>query len=427
MVTKSEEQTLSGYETADEYWATMYSQGGRRVYNIDLSLMAVASTLPRPNPSQPTAGNRRVKEQHAKSFSEYVLENENWVAPSLMLRGPSVFRFQKEKQVQGAQFGILSIPRNARVDLRIIDGQHRILGFCLANEFIAQEMEKIRSHISTAKRDGDQELEAHWLGQMPKWEALKKRLQNERISVQIHVVDDEAEYKQMFVDVADNALGISSAIRARFDSRKAVNRALEEVLKHSLLDGRVDMEQDRISGSSTYILGAKHIADIIRTLYKGISGRISKKEEQQIDEGALVESTNHFFDTLVDSFHELTEVSNEEMTPEQLRKSSLLGSATMIRILAGVYYQLEADEWTQEEIGEFFSTLSPMMHAPIEKDSKWFEIPEIKKHGVFSENMYAPNARRQTVDILYKSILQLAEDSRTEEESEAEEKKTKAA
>ena len=38
------------------------------------------------------------------------------------------------------------------------------------------------------------------------------------------VEDDSTAYKQMFFDIADNALGITSSVRARFDSRKVVNR-----------------------------------------------------------------------------------------------------------------------------------------------------------------------------------------------------------
>src|SRR5262245_4082637 len=144
----------TGYDTHDRYYATKYEQGGRIVYSIDLSLASVAATMPRPDPAKPTPGNRRVKESHARGFGQYVRENENWVAPALLLRSPDIFEFQKEKDVAGTQFGILAIPRLARTDLRILDGQHRILGLHYAIEDIASELEKQRGLAAAAKKDG---------------------------------------------------------------------------------------------------------------------------------------------------------------------------------------------------------------------------------------------------------------------------------
>ena len=77
----------------------------------------------------------------------------------------------------------------------------------------------------------------------------------------------------MFFDIADNALGITSSVRARFDSRKVVNRGLEEVMKHALLKDRVDPEQDRMGRNNPNLMGAKHVAEIVRTLAVGIEGR----------------------------------------------------------------------------------------------------------------------------------------------------------
>ncbi len=39
----------------------------------------------------------------------------------------------------------------------------------------------------------------------------------------------------MFVDVADNAKGISSAVRARFDNYRVANRTLGDIAEHPML------------------------------------------------------------------------------------------------------------------------------------------------------------------------------------------------
>jgi len=394
----SERPPLTGYDTHDRYYATRYEQGGRTVYSIDLSLQSVAATLPRPDPTHPTPGNRRVKESHARGFGQYVRENKEWVAPALLLRSPDIFEFQVTDEITGTQFGILGIPRTARTDLRILDGQHRILGLHYALEDIASELEKERSLMAAAKRDGNVDLDRHHQGIIRDLEKQRDRMSRERISIQIHLEDDLQKYEQMFVDIADNALGITSAIRARFDSRKVVNRALEDVLKHAVLVGRVDMEQDRVGGASPNLMGAKHVADIIRTVAVGIAGRIGRRQEGELREAELVEKANSFLDTLVSAFPDLEKLADGALTPEDLRKSSLLGSTTMFRVFAGAYYELARD-MSDDDIRDFFARLAPHMTAPVVDGSPWMTT------GVFREGAMAPDARRQDLESLAADIV----------------------
>src|SRR4051794_17847578 len=102
--------SLSGYDTEDRFYATKYSQGGRQIYAIDLSLAQIAAYLPAPDPRRPTEGNRRVRESHAAAFGRYLREHEDWVSPALLLRAPDIFNFESKEQIAGTQFGVLSVP-----------------------------------------------------------------------------------------------------------------------------------------------------------------------------------------------------------------------------------------------------------------------------------------------------------------------------
>lgn len=361
----------------------------------------MAATLPRPDPDRPTPGNRRVKLSHAQSFADYVRENENWVAPALLLRAPDIFTFEAKETIEGTQFGILGLPRLARTDLRILDGQHRILGLHLAVDDIAAELAKQRDLRAAARREGDVDLERHFDSIITKLDRQRVRLSRERISIQIHIEEDSKAYEQMFVDIADNALGITSAIRARFDSRKIVNRVLEDVMKHPLLANRVDMEMDRVGGSSPCLMGAKHVADITRTVAVGITGRVGRRQEMELHEDALVEQTNSLLDALVNGFPELDKLIEGTITAEELRRTSLLGSTTMLRILAGAYHELVKD-LSDDEIGDFFSSLAPFMKARIPRSSPWLAT------GVFTEGATAPKARRQDLESLTRQIVNWA-------------------
>lgn len=395
--------SVTGYDTEDRFYATKYVQGGRKVYNVDLSPLQVAAYLPEPDPANPTEGNRRVRESHAVAFGNYVRGNEDWVSPSLLLRGPDIFKFEKKEEIAGTQFGILSIPRLARSDLRILDGQHRILGIHRAIQGISRELEKERDLLARAKRTGENDAVIKELAtKIKELEFQRTRLDRERISLQIIVEDDSVAYKQMFFDIADNALGITSSVRARFDSRKVVNRALEDVMKHSLLQGRVDLEQDRITANNPNLVGAKHVADIVRAVAVGVDGRVGRRLEDELREDALVEDANAFLDVAIDGFNDLARVADATVTPDELRKSSLLGSTTTLRVLAGVYHDLRAASWEDEDIADFFTKLSPYMDAPVRSESPWVQhVP----NEIFSDGASAPKARRQDLRLLNDTIV----------------------
>jgi len=173
-----------------------------------------------------------------------------------------------------------------------------------------------------------------------------------------------------------------------------------------LLTNRIDMEQDRIAGSSPYLAGAKHVADIIRTLAVGINGRILPRHESELNEGQLTEKANRFFDALLDGFTAFVELANGTITAEQLRRTSLLGSVTMIRALAGVYYLLTRDgddQWEEGDVSAFFASLQPLMVAPVTSDSPWMRYPSI-----FAEGASGPSARRQDIDRLVSVLVDMA-------------------
>lgn len=353
-------------------------------------------------------GNRRVKEAHARGFGEYVRTKEEWIAPALVLRAPDIFAFEARENVAGTQFGVLAFPKHAREDLRILDGQHRILGIHLAIRGIGDDLEKARSSLAAATRIGESApVVAAMQEKVDALTTQRERFAQERTTLQIFVEDDQVAYKQMFFDIAENALGITSSVKARFDSRKVVNRALEPVMKHALLRDRVDPEQDRVARNNPNLMGAKSVAEIIRTLAVGIDGRIGRRLEDELDEGELVENTNNFLDVLLEAFPDLAAVADGEKTPQELRQTSLLGSIVVLRVLAGVYADLVGPRYkfTDDDVVEFFTLLAPHMQAPVAGNGIWVEhVP----NDVFAEGASAPRSRRQDLKQLRDSLVDWA-------------------
>lgn len=400
---------VTGYDPDEKFYATRYRQGGRTVYSIDLSLTQIASLIAAPNPEKASEGNRRVKESHARGFGDYVRDKKDWVAPALVLRAPDIFEFEVKETIGGTEFGVLAFPKHARDDLRILDGQHRILGIHLAIRGIGDDLEKARATVAQAKRtDESGAVVAQAQERVDVMLAQRERFARERTTLQIFVEDDQLAYKQMFYDIAENALGITSSVKARFDSRKVVNRALEPVMKHALLKGRVDPEQDRIGRTNPNLMGAKSVAEIVRTLAVGINGRIGRRLESELTEEELVETTNNFFDVLLEAFPDLAKVADGNLSPQDLRATSLLGSITVLRVLAGVYSDLTQDpyRYSDEQMEDFFARLNPHMGGPVTRDSIWVQ----RVHDLFAVGSFGPRSRYQDLKQLVDSIVSWADD-----------------
>lgn len=232
------------------------------------------------------------------------------------------------------------------------------------------------------------------------------RLKNEYVGLDIYVEPDPIKAQQMFVDVADDAKGISSAVRARFDNYKVANRTLSDVIDHPLLKGRVDPEQDRMTAKNPNFMGAKHVAGITRADLAGVGGRISKKAEQSLTDGEVIEQVKDFLDVISNAFVGLAAVAEDDLDAErkagemtvaqQLRRTSLLGSVGMLRVLGGVFHELRAGDNPVElgDITEFFKRLDPYMTAPIPDTSFWLSTDA---RDDFEPNASAPIMRTQNI------------------------------
>ncbi len=370
-------ERLSGYDTEDEYLATRYTQGGRHVYTIDLSIPQLVGTLPRPDPEVKLPGNRRINLPHARGFSSYVLERADSVVPPLLLRCPQgVLEFEQLRQIGRSEWGVVRIPRLDRDGLKIVDGQHRVLGFHLAWETLSTEMATARDKLGSARRTGEDAAIHHAQARVREIEEKRRRLEKERVSLLIVVVDDPVEYKQVFVDIADNAKGITRTTRALFDSQKIVHRCLDKVMEHPLLLNRVELERDRVLGENPNLMAAKHVADVIRTLQVGTAGRISARLEDELKETDLISQTKTFFSVLVDAFPDLAKIEDGSLPTSDLRRRSLLGSVVMYRVFAGCYHELTRDadgspRWNRLQVQRFFEKLAPFMTAPVPEGSPW--------------------------------------------------------
>ena len=399
----------TGYDPFERFFASRYTQGGRTVYSVDFSVRELVTFLPKPDPEKPLDVNstqRRIVPKHAQEFADYLLERPEWVAPALLLRSPDIFEFNPYEAINTAttQFGILAVPKDAKSEIQIVDGQHRTLGFHLAWERLAVLIERARGSVAAAKRQEEPALIEHHQGILDEYLAVRDRLAQERVSVQIVLTDAVETARRIFIDINDNAKGITGSVRDRFNDRTAVGRALNVVLESSdLLEGRVDLEQDRVGGTSPYLLGAKHVADIIRALAVG-NGRIGRVVAQSLNDSNLVKEFEEFEEALLTAFPSLNEVVDGDLSAGELRQQHLIASNVVMRAFAAAWHDLLKAGVGPAEITSAWKMFDDQMSLPVyaNQGDSWFSL------GVFEARTggsYSTRSRAQDFKTLTKFIV----------------------
>jgi hypothetical protein len=395
------EFTLSGYDDRKELLAQRYNRAGKSLFVIALPLHLIPTHMPIPDPAKPFEGNRTVNVKHASEFGEYWRANVKWAVPPLLLDTtfPLAKDFEPSAAVAGVEFGVVKLPHNSAGELQILDGQHRILGWTIISNRIAEETRAAREKALRARELDDPLSLQIAQSKVDELARTQERLRQEYVTVEILEGVSLDDHKQYFHDIAVNAKGITKSLTTSFDRRSLINRvAMELAGQHRLLVDLVDFETDRVAGRNENFVSGRNLADIIKAVAVGVGGQLTKRKEDAFKEATIQQMVEQFLDALVESFPQLDEVASGELHPVDLRDKSLLGSATILRTLAGAYHLLAVDKRDEEnpyvatagdkKARELFEALADRMTLPIEP--AWFDT------GYFPEpTSKAPSSRSQ--------------------------------
>jgi DNA-sulfur modification-associated len=417
-------KVLTGYHREDTFIATRKYMGGRPVFHLDMCIAQLTAGVDAPPVGVAQDDNRIVKENRGRLFRDYVNSNHEWASPSLLLWCPiGILNFESLPQINdlvndpSVVLGVLSVPRNSRQSIKILDGQHRILGFHLWMDQLNKELQNSKMSLAEATKAGQSKVIEIAKERVERAEENLERSIKESIGIDILICSSAKEARQIFADIANNAQGMVKALAIGFDQSKLVNRVTSHIASdfpHPLLDGRVDFNKDRIAKDSGMLISAKTLADSVRALSVGISGRISRVQELEWSDEEISQRAKIFLDALQSAF------KNEfSKPPADFRQTSLLSSGTMFRVLAGVWFELTSStnaqgkamkpRMTVAEATKFFSTLAPHMQAPLKPGNKWLTT------GVFPSPsngtvVMAPASRNQDLKKLTLEITNWALD-----------------
>jgi hypothetical protein len=413
--------------------ATSYTQGGRNMFHITITLAQLTQLVPkRPDPSEPIEGNRRVDLHRAKKFGEYVLSKEDWVSPAIIVRAPSgeVEFDQLHPFEDGTAWGILRIPLHVLTEILLLDGQHRTLGTFIALDEINQKIRSKRDAVEAARADENGAVLIEMEAALEKLLVARNRLNHEHIAVDLALVSTN-QGKQMFVDIASNAKGVNKDFTTILDQRDVINRiAVELIENHPILIDRVEIGQStRMSPTNPNFVGAKAVADVVRAVHVGVTGRIGARVDDELNRAlpSAVEKVTTFLDLLVASFPDLQRMIDGDIEPLELRvegspRRSMIASATMLRALAGAYHDLtqhplaatDPMPMKRSEVEQFFSRLDRKLRTiPIaEDDTFWMST------GAFMPGTTAPQAKSGAVLALVRNLVSWAREGNPEFDEE---------
>ena len=318
--------------------AHRFVQGGRYVYSFILDLATLDDMLPdRVDENVIKEANRRLTPSHAQKIQEYLESNDKWLLGTLLMGiDPEEVEFQPLQETNRAVVaGMLRI--RAVGSVKIFDGQHR-----------RRAIEDALASLSQNRTKGDR----------------LASLRGASLPIMLYEESSIDALRQMFADAARTKT-IERNTVAQFDMSDAFNRAADQLLGISdFLSGRVEMERASVSRTSPNIIAINQLAAALKTVEVGITGRVSKA--QNVEYMAAVDDlvdrcwawSDEFMPAAREEYDDLLagEIDNTDI-PE-LRSRTMAFNATVIRVLAGCYYEWmkKYDNW--EPLANFIRSTS---------------------------------------------------------------------
>ena len=402
--------TPSGYSLTRDFFGTVTGQGRLKLVTLSLPWVVLTDLVVAPDPDHKSDFNRPLTVPHAKRFGQYLDRTDDAFTPPISLfADPDFVHIKSLDDRTLDKFGLRMVEIELTAEIFILDGQHRIYGVMSVAKDYATELRRLKDRRAKTEKSQQEPLN-HFDEKIQKIRDKQERLARSEVTVQILLTGRGTLAKRIFADVADNAKGISQSQRADFSDRSVFNRVARKI-SQSTLDGLVDHVRDRLSQKNPAWLSLKDVVNVAQAMQLEIGQRwtINREDVLKTKEGAITGMTREFFEGLLDHFEELQQLKAATIVGYDLRtggeKLSLLGSATIIRVLAVAYGRLRRgadghELMSHTEIFDVWSSALPPMtagHIPHESGSPEKAQPLIdpiwEASGAFKYPYVAPLAR----------------------------------
>jgi hypothetical protein len=133
------------------------NNGGLVTYSVVLPIIDALEILEIPDPGKPFPGNRRVNKKHAMEFGNYwERERSNWIVPPILIDSEAAIKAEPvSANNSNEEFYNLLLPTDNLGSLKILDGQHRVLGWYLKKLELDVRKSDATSNYNRAIISGD--------------------------------------------------------------------------------------------------------------------------------------------------------------------------------------------------------------------------------------------------------------------------------
>lgn len=423
---------LPEYDPTIPVHAFRGQRGQRTVYTVRIPIQLMLDVMPTPDPNIPFPNNRPIVVPHAKEWGDYWEKNaQGWGCPAGLVSIRTDFlheHFTPGSSGQGVTIGVLGLRRSLADEAEILDMQHRIFGWLLKRAELTDRLRKASDAMNDARRHGDDVGTSAAEHRVRQIRDTLERMKNETVTIEIMVLS-EAEHRTLFAQIADKALKINASQIADFDATQVINRVAHGLAEENpLVAGRVDWTRtnvvDTAKKANPALISGETLVNLVRPFATGqVYGRVTeaRNRELEAEQQDVYLKVNEFLNVLAAAFPELGGVMAGTVQPTEVRSSSLLGSRTMLRVLAGAYQRLTTTRagrktvkpmMARDQVLAFFKDLAPLMALPLDRESIWFKtgfFPPLPDDDA-ADLPRAPMSRQQDlkglVDVLVRWAIQ---------------------
>lgn len=352
------ELKLNSYGKND-FAAQKIVRSGLIIYVTTMNINSIVSMMPEIDPKIRAANNRFVDEKHADSFGKYWIDNPNsWVSPPISITSTGSFDYESIGDITGTEnsIGVLRLPVSLKSLVEILDGQHRILGFRLAEKKIISEKKKIENElIDMKKQRQDNPKDFNIQSQIANLEEKHKkvnfdyeRLNSESVTVEIYSMISSTLQKKFFVTVANNAQGINKSVTTLLDDTKTSvitrNLATKDIVLSKITNTDTSKKKKK-----NEVLKLEDVSNIVKILLFGYenSKKISNAMDKVVDLQSGTKAVQGFWDMLQSSLVEFKTIAATSKTDQLslennmkiFKTSSIAFSTPLLRALAHAYHK----------------------------------------------------------------------------------------
>lgn len=424
---------LPEYDPTIPVHAFRGQRGNRTVYTVRIPIQLMLDVMPSPDPNIPFPNNRPIVVPHAKEWGDYWEKNEEgWGCPAglVSIRTDFLYEsFDAGSAGQGVTLGVLGLKRSLADEAEILDMQHRMYGWLLKRADLTDRLRKASDAVNEARRLGDEVALSAAEQRVRQVRRTLDRMKNETVTIEIMVLSED-EHRTLFSQIADKALKINASLLADFDATQVINRIAHTLAEeNALVVSRVDWTRTNVTDTKTKanpaLISGETLVNLVRPFATGqVYGRVAEARNRELEseQQQIYTAVNNFLNVLAAAFPELGGVMAGTVQPADVRSSSLLGSRTMLRVLAGTYQRLTTNRagrktvtpiMTRDQVLAFFKDLAPLMALPLERGSIWFKtgyFPPLPDEDDQGELPRAPMSRQQDLKGLVDVLVRWAID-----------------